>query len=352
LALLVVYLVLRIVIRLVGGFSRGGSDIRQWQQNRRARNAQQRTLRGLVLAGEGDWAGAQKALSVVAAQSDMPLVNYLVAARAATELGDTAARDTLLDRAVASTPDAALAIAITRAELQMTTAQYAEAIATLEKAEAFAAGNTRVLELLTACHEKQQNWSAMLERTQQLEQRKALPAEELLDIQRRGWLGYFGGQSEGIDAHMQSLWNKANKALHRDPELVLAQVDSQIAAGDNDAAEAALRKAISDVWNDALVARYGRLRSSHLDRQLSAAEGWLKGHPQNPVLLLALGRLAQLNADQAKAHQYLEASVALGPSAEACSEMGRLWMATGDIARGAALLERAATINRQLVELA
>jgi len=27
-------------------------------------------------------------------------------------------------------------------------------------------------------------------------------------------------------------------------------------------------------------------------------------------------------------------------------------MATGDIARGAALLERAATINRQLVELA
>jgi len=132
---------------------------------------------------------------------------------------------------------------------------------------------------------------------------------------------------------------------------VLALAEAGIASGDNDAVEELLRKAIGDSWNEDLISRYGRLRSGHVDRQLSAAEGWLKGHPENSVLLLALGRLAQLNSDRAKAHQYLEASVALAPSAEAYGELGRLWIATGEVARGAESLERAAALNRQLVEL-
>ena len=62
LALIVGYFVLRLVIGVWMRLIRTGAGVATWQQNRRARMAQANTVRGLLLAGEGDWAGARKAL--------------------------------------------------------------------------------------------------------------------------------------------------------------------------------------------------------------------------------------------------------------------------------------------------
>jgi len=106
-----------------------------------------------------------------------------------------------------------------------------------------------------------------------------------------------------------------------------------------------LRRALGETWNADLVARYGRLRSPQVDRQLGAAEGWLKGHPNDPVLLLALGRLALLNSDQTKAREYFEASLNMQRGAEVSGELGRLYVATGDHVRGAQLLAQAVDLT-------
>src|SRR5262245_19593089 len=115
--LIALYFLLRLIVRIGAGLVRGGAGLQSWQENRRARNARERTVRGLLLAGAGDWSGARKTLATVAGQADVPLVNYLVAARAANELGDTRDRDALLQKAVESTPDSALTVACAQAEM-------------------------------------------------------------------------------------------------------------------------------------------------------------------------------------------------------------------------------------------
>src|SRR5262245_28820265 len=124
LALLAGYFVLRALFWAGWRIARGGAGIAAWQQNRRSRAAQARTLRGLLLLGEGDWVGARKALVRDAEQLESPWVNYIGAARAANETGDANDRDALLEKAQARTSGSSLAAALTRAELQIAAQQY------------------------------------------------------------------------------------------------------------------------------------------------------------------------------------------------------------------------------------
>jgi HemY protein len=345
LMLVVGYFLLRLIIRIGSGLMRGGAGIQSWQQNRRARNARERTVRGLLLAGAGDWSGARKALVAVAEQADVPLVNYLVAARAANELGDTADRDQLLQKANDSTPDSTLAVANAQAELQMAARQYGPAVKTLLTIKD-TSGQVRALQMLVQCYEQLGAWPELLMLAPELERRRAMAPETLRAGLKRWWLGFFQNRTTATDDTTERLmgqWRTAGKDLRGDSELILAEVEALVRNGDAGAAEESLRKAIGEGWNADLVARYGRLRSPQVDRQLGAAEGWLKGHPDDSVLLLALGRLALMNSDQAKAKEYFEASLNLRRDGEVNDELGRLYVATGDHARGAELLAQMPT---------
>ena len=90
-----------------------------------------------------------------------------------------------------------------------------------------------------------------------------------------------------------------------------------------------LYAAIKRQYDDRLVERYGRVQGSDPARQLANAEGWLKDHPQNAVLLLALGRLSLRNALWGKARDYLEASLRFDHRPETCAELARLARAAG-----------------------
>ena len=59
------------------------ADVREWQQKRGSRLAQQAMTRGLLEMSEGNWRGAEKRLVRFADRSETPLLNYLAAARAA-----------------------------------------------------------------------------------------------------------------------------------------------------------------------------------------------------------------------------------------------------------------------------
>src|SRR4051794_17525153 len=75
LALIAGYFVLRALLWIASRIVRSGAGVASWQQNRRARVAQARTMRGLMLLGEGDWIAARKALLADAQQLEAPLIN-------------------------------------------------------------------------------------------------------------------------------------------------------------------------------------------------------------------------------------------------------------------------------------
>jgi len=350
LALVVGYFLLRVVVGLLMRLIRTGAGVAAWQQNRRARVAQARTVRGLLLAAEGDSAGARKALAADAAIVDLPLVNYLGAARAANELGDAADRDALLQKARESTPGATLAVGLTQAELQIAAQQFAAATQTLVNLKATSPNQPRVLRLLAECHEKQNDWSALLALAPEL-QKRGVPASEVLRPAMQRWAVAWFDSSNGAAPSLTTQWNALDKELRADPWVIAAYVRALLKVKAGDEAEATLSKALKQEWNDDLVALYGRLPMEGADRWRATAEGWLKTRPNDATLLLTLGRVAAASRDWANAREYFEASLKQRRSAEVYGELGRLCLAMGERPRAAELLAQSIELTGELPEL-
>ena len=91
-----------------------------------------------------------------------------------------------------------------------------------------------------------------------------------------------------------------------------------------------LESALRREWAPELVEAYGVLAGGDLDARLRRAESWLDQHPNDPVLLLALGRICVRSKLWGKARQYLERSLALESSAGAWEALGDAWQGQGD----------------------
>jgi len=110
----VLYYLLRFIIGMLGLPRR----LRDWRQRRQAQRARLSLQRGMIDLAEGHWEKAEKTLQKVR-HSDMPLLNYLAAARAAQQLGAHERRDEYLKLAHQSMPSADIAVGLAQAELQI-----------------------------------------------------------------------------------------------------------------------------------------------------------------------------------------------------------------------------------------
>ena len=333
--LIVLYALLRCIVFMASRLIQGKSLLGAWRERRIESGARRQTLRGLLLYGEGQWADAKTLLAEAAQRAAMPLVNYLHAARAANELGDSAGRDELLARARETTPQAAAAVLLTRAELQMAAEQWEDSRATLLELREMSPRHPRMLDLLRQCHEHLEDWPAILELLPDLRRARAVDAEALAALERRAWAHRLEAAGDA------ETWQRLPKELKRDPEITLARVRSLAANGEHAAAERAARKALDRTWHDGLVEWYGRIPSPDLKRQLATAENWLDDHPDDAGLLLALGRIAMMDGAWAKAREYLEASLRLEPSSAVYGELGRLLNHLGEFIRGSEYLGKA-----------
>ena len=114
----------------------------------RADRAGQKLTLGMIQIAEGNFARGEKLLARAASSSDAPLFNYLQAARAAHLQGQDERRDEWLKLAYEHTPEAANAVLLTQAELQLDREQYEQALATLRRLDENSKDHSYALALL------------------------------------------------------------------------------------------------------------------------------------------------------------------------------------------------------------
>ena len=85
-----------------------------------------------------------------------------------------------------------------------------------------------------------------------------------------------------------------------------------------------MRAALPSVWHDKLICLYGRVKGEDPKRQLLFAEQQLQERTNDPMLLLALGRIANRMGDTDKAQEYLEAAAKIKALPEVHAELGNL----------------------------
>lgn len=346
--LFAIWLVLFVVRLLVRLLTTSGSVANPWSRRNRSRRIQVAIEQGQMDLVEGRWASAQRHLHRAAESEPQPLLYYLGAARAANEQGHYDESDSLLERALERQPQAELAIALSHAQLQQDRGDSDGALVTLQAMNERHPHNAQILRQLQRLYRERGEWSALIKLMPELRKDKVLPPQELAELEKRAWgenltlAAYREQDDDGSSAGLPGLdsaWKGLTSAQRQEPQLVLAYAEQLRRLGADAQAEEALRAALKREYNSHLARLYGLVRSSDPSRQLQTAEGWLKNHPDDPSLLLTLGRLCLQSSLWGKARDYLETSLRLQRNPETCAELARLLGQLGETERSNQLFQ-------------
>ena len=294
----------------------------------RSNRAGARLTRGMIEVAEGNFARGEKLLARAADTSDAPLFNYLQAARAAHLQGQDSRRDEWLKLAYEQTPEAANAVLLTQAELQLDRNQYEQALATLRRLEENSRNHGYALALLGRLYYQLRDWDNLAAILPRLKKHSRVKQETIDEWQVRVYRERFAAAADGAEVLQQ--WQMVEKHLRKDVDLLDAYYTNLMRVGLHEKAEKDLVAALKAEWRGPLVRLYGLVEGPNITKQLKRAENWLAKHGEDPDLLLAAARLCLRNELWGKARSYLETVLSLRPTPEAYQVYGRLLNQLGE----------------------
>lgn len=307
---------------------------------RHRRVSRRRLADGLVSLIEGRHGEAERDLHRAARYPSLRGPALLAAAEAAERHGDTTRALETLDEAAQETPRAAR---ILRARLLRRSGRASEAVALLAP-EATAGGLTPAgwVEYAEASLDTHDARSAM-RALEPLQKSGELGARAYAAFEARVIAAYVGSASDG--ASLATLWSQLPKGQRRLPAAIDAYARQAARFGQTMAAMDEIETALRRDWSPALVATYGGMGAEDIEQRLRRAEGWIDTHPNDAVLLTAVGRMCARVRLWGKAKPYLERALAIEPSADA-------WEALGDVYVGENHPELAQRCYRNALALA
>lgn len=348
-ALVLMFVFMHVIWDLVKWMVRIPTSWHKWQARRRAQKAQANTRQGLIEFSEGYWSQAKKHLIKALPDTDTPLINYLIAARAAQEMGDSQLRDDYLREAQQSMPEAKIAVELTQAQLQLANRQWEQALATLKHLQTLAPQHPYVLKLLMNLYQEVRDWSHLIDLLPELKKNQVISGDEFKRLQQYTYLQSMTDlikqeQYQSLNDFMENI----PMSLRNNPELVAKYAQYLLNHAHDQEAENLLRKCLKKHHNEELISLYGLIKGEVV--QLNFAESLLKAHPHSAILLFTLGRICKSKKLWGKARQYLEESIALTPTPQAYKELGTLLEQINDEAgafmayrRGLLLAEKSGT---------
>ncbi|MCU7905243.1 MAG: heme biosynthesis protein HemY [Candidatus Thiodiazotropha sp. (ex Epidulcina cf. delphinae)] len=329
LAGLALFLLLYVAIRILSHLWRMPERAVNWRRKRRGQRARQALIRGLVELAEGRWKVAERHLTHYATQSETPLLNYLAAARTAQLQGEHARRDDYLHLAHESMPSAGVAVGLTQAELQLAHQQYEQALATLMHVRSLSPKHNYVLILLKKLYENLAEWRKLEEMLPELKRRKVIDENACQALEMRVCRERLRQEAGTIDTLVR-YWQSVPKGVRQKQDIVIDYCRCMMALDAGSRLEPLITAALQREWSAELVTLYGQIELADPSQQLTVAEGWLKDHQEDPVLLMALARLSLQNKLWGKGRRYLEAGIRIAPSAESYQQLGLLLERLGE----------------------
>lgn len=300
-------------------------QLKNWRQLQQAKKARKTSLQGLINLSQGQWKKAERLLTKAVKNSDMPLLNYLSAAKAAQKQNSPERRDHYLALAHKSMPNADFSVRLTQAELQFAHGQNEQALATLVHLHTLSPKHTHIMLLLAKLYQQLKSWDDLRKLLPQLHKYKVFPEKKLFEIEKEIYIKLFQQTTSDKDIDkLHKLWKNISRELKKDGYLLGNYCNKLIQLNQNDEAELILRNTLRKEWNPSLIKLYGLVKSSQLEKQLVFAESLSKYQDNHALLLLTLGRLCMYNDLWGKARAYLEASVGNHELPETYKELGLL----------------------------
>ena len=323
LALASSYLFGYFVLRFIAKTWAVPKQLKQWRLYTQTKKSRKTALQGLINLSQGEWKKAERLLTRSVKESDMPLVNYFSAAKAAQKQDAPDRRDHYLALAHESMPEADFSVKLTQAELQFAYGQNEQSLATLVNLHNLKPKHSHVMLLLAQIYEKLNSWQDLKKLIPKLRKYHVFTENKLLDIELKTYAALLNNKNSNAE-DLQQLWKGMSRELKKDVSLLEQYCTKLIKLEEHDEAEKSIRTVLRKEWHPQLIKLYGLIKSSQLEKQLTFAESLSKNHGNHHLLLLTLGRLCMYNDLWGKARAYLEASIGNKEMAETYKELGLL----------------------------
>ncbi|MFZ4704186.1 MAG: heme biosynthesis HemY N-terminal domain-containing protein, partial [Candidatus Methylumidiphilus sp.] len=285
------FLLLYMVVRLIIATVRLPKMLKQRGVEQRSKRSQEALLAGLIESAEGNFETAEKHLIRHAANSGVPLINYLTAARAAQSRGALEQRDEYLKLAHETMPEAELAIGLTKAELQLSNQQFEEALESLTELDKIAPSHAAVLKMKHQAFANLSDWQGLSLIIPQLKSNKVMMEAQIKLLETETYSSLIKQQSEARDAvALRNLWLEIPEHIRKTSGIQQLYFAAMIEAGAEIEVEPLVRQAIGKEWNETLIVLYGCIHMPDIVGQLAKAEAWQKAHPKDAILLRVLGK--------------------------------------------------------------
>jgi len=269
----------------------------------------------------------------------------VLAARAAQEIRALDRRDRHLAEAVEH--GAELAAHLFEAEASLRAKEAPRALTALDAARALAPQHTALLRLDLKARQLTGQWDEVQKLLDQLERSNALEPVFAGQMRRVAYAENLKRRADD-DRALLEYWKKLPPSYKTDAHVARAAAQAFIHKGGHDTALDVLEAALAQEWHEDLVRLYGQVRGSSASRQIEQAEKWLHAQPRDSHLLLALAELCSVQELWGKAQSYLEASLAVAPTAEAHIRLAELREKTGLVSEACGHYRKALALCRAM----
>ena len=326
LALLALFLALYGVLRALSvtfGLPQRAREYRERRQHDLAAGVFQDAVRLLF---EGRFGQALKKATEAHRAGTAPGLSALIAARAAQRMRESEKQQGWMERAKLDDPRTEAATLMLEAEMMNEARRFDEALTALDRLQAKQGRHIAALRLELRARQGAGDWDGVLKLARQLVKRDALPVEVVREIRTQAHLANIARRASDkpqLIAYLRTLPED-----ERDSRVALAAAKALAALGAEAEAqkliEAVLDGSADDAWAPELVSIYGRLAGGDQMARIAKAEAWLRRHPDDARILIALGRMCFRKRLWGKAQTFLDASLAVEVTQDAHLELARL----------------------------
>lgn len=285
--------------------------------------------KGLLALTEGDWSTAEKALEKSASSHGRTTARYLAAAQAADgqAAGDRA--DWYLEQADTRKRKQRFLVELTRARILTTNGQYSEAIPILQGLQKRRRRHAQVLELLARCYEETGQWEPLQKILPVMQKAGVVDKARVAELKQRAAISELKRYVD-VEA-LKAGWRRLPKDLQKSSKVVMVFADQAIRISAPELTEEVLRTSLKREWNSTLLIPYGEPGAEDTPRRMKQCEKWLKDHPEDPWLNLALGRLCAREELWGKARHHMIRSLEIEPSVGGYDSLGQLLERKGEL---------------------
>lgn len=332
------FLAVYVVLRLLIGIWHFPAYWRNRRELKRFNQTEASLSKGLIALEYGDWHQAEKQLVKMAKHSHAGLVHYLNAAKMAHNQGAKDRQARYLEQARQAFPEESVTIGLVESRLLKET-DPEMALVTLAEIHQQAPKNTVILNEYAQLLEKQAHWQPLADLLPVLRKTRALEKSALLALESRLLAGKMA-KAPTIEA-LESLWQSLSQGQKLTPVILAEYVEQKIQVAQWQGLAEWIEKSLGKQWDDRLAYQYGRIDFGPAFESLKRAEKWLKHQPNNPVLLLTLGRLACRGQLWGQARHFFTESLKHQPELETFHAMAKCYEAEGLESEAASIYKEA-----------